>query len=56
MKIKIEDSKLKPKTRLGDELIGLRDADPGIIVKKLEENIKLRETPILERLKEKLKK
>lgn len=55
MKLKIEESKLKPKTMLG-EIVNIRDMDTMTIVKKLEDNIKLRETPILERLKDKLKK
>ena len=55
MKLKIEDSKLKPKTQLG-EMASIKDIDTNILVKQLEDKIKLRETPILERLKDKLKK
>lgn len=55
MKLKLEESKLKPKTMLGD-MISLRDLDTNLIINKLENDIKLREMPILERLKDRLKK
>lgn len=54
MKIKPHESKLKPKSLLGDEFTGLRDIDSNLVINKLEENIKQRETPIAERLKKKL--
>ena len=53
MKLKIEESRMKPKSQLGESFL-LRDMDSGMIVKKLEENIRLRETPIAGRIKEKL--
>ena len=55
MKLKLEESKLKPITLLGD-MATIKDMDTNMIVNKLEESIKLRETPIIERLKDKLKK
>jgi hypothetical protein len=56
MKIKLPESKLRKETPLTEKFMGLSDLDSNLIINRLEENIKLRETPIAERLKKKLLK
>jgi len=60
MKLKIKDSKVNSDIKLRDvpesEEFPLRDLNSSHIIRELEENIKLRETPIIERLRNKLKK
>ena len=56
MKIKMPESKLKKEAQLIEKFIGLRDLDSNLVINKLEENIRLRDTPIEERLKKKLLK
>ncbi|MBD3361351.1 hypothetical protein GF358_01010 [Candidatus Woesearchaeota archaeon] len=40
--LKKEESKIKPDLKIADEYLDLRTLDTNIIVKKLEENMKLR--------------
>ena len=58
--MKLKESKIKSDIKLRDmpeaEEFPLRDLNSSHIINELEENIKLRETPIIERLKNKLKK
>ena len=56
MKIKVPESKLKKETPLTEKFVGLRDLDTNLIIDRLEDNIRLRETPIEERLRKKLLK
>jgi hypothetical protein len=56
MKIKLPASKLKKETPLAEKNVGLRDLDSNFVINRLEENIRLRKTPIEERLKKKLLK
>jgi len=58
--MKLKESKIKSDIKLAgmpeSEEFPLRDLDSSHIINQLEENMKMRETPILERLKAKLKK
>ncbi len=58
--MKLKESKIKSDIKLGkmpeSEEFPLRDLNSHHIINQLEENMKTRETPILERLKAKLKK
>jgi len=58
--MKLKGSKLKSEIKLngaGEKNdFPLRDLNSNHLINQLEENIKLRETPIIERLKNKLKK
>jgi hypothetical protein len=51
MKIKQDKQKLKFESKLSDELLGLRGLEPDFIVKKLENDIELREMPIEKRIR-----
>ena len=53
-KIKKEEPKVKPEMKLDKDFLDLRTLDTNIIIKHLEENVKLREMPIEKRLKKKL--
>ena len=52
--IKREEPKIKPEMKLDKDFLDLRTLDTNIIIKHLEETIKLREMPIEKRLKKKL--
>ncbi len=60
MKLKLHESKLDRELELRkaepDEGSPLRDIDSNHIISMLEDNMRTRETPILERIKAKLKK
>jgi hypothetical protein len=51
MKIKHEKPKVKFESKLGDDFLALRNIDSNAVVKKLEDNIKLREMPIEMKIK-----
>lgn len=48
------NEKLRPKMKIADKYLDLKTADPGMIVEYLEEQIKLREAPLDEKLKKQL--
>ena len=55
MKVKKEELKVKPTTKLSEEFLDLRAAKSNVIIEQLEENIKLRELPIEKHIKKNLK-
>jgi len=52
-KIKREEQKVKPLMKLEDDFLDLRNLDTNIIIKQIEENIKLRGMSISDQLKKK---
>ncbi len=48
--------KAKPELKVSDDILALRDMDTNIIAKKLEDDIKLREMSVEEKIKKKLLK
>lgn len=47
--------KLKPEFRIANDFLGLKTMDTNVIIQQLEENIRLRELPVEERLRLKAK-
>lgn len=56
MKIKKEESKIKPQMKISEEFLDLRTLKKNIILERLEENIRLRELPIEKHAKKNLLK
>ncbi|MEM4271897.1 MAG: hypothetical protein QXD13_02320 [Candidatus Pacearchaeota archaeon] len=56
MKVKREEQKVKPQLKLSEEFLDLRTMDNNIIVKHLEENMRIRELPIEKRFKREMEK
>jgi len=54
MKIKKESPKVKPELKLSKEFLDLRTTEKNLILKKLDENIKLRELSVEKRFKKQL--
>jgi hypothetical protein len=42
----LPERKIKPALKLADDVLGLKKAEPGVIVQHLEEQMKLRELPL----------
>ena|GEM_PF-4864691 len=56
MKVKKEPAKVKLDLKLSDDILDLRTINSNIVLKKLEENMKLREMKIEKHLEKELKK
>ena len=54
MKIKKESPKVKPELKLSEEFLDLRTTEKNLVLKKLDENIKLRELSVEKRFKKQL--
>lgn len=56
MKIKREESKIKPQLKISEDFLNLKTLSSSVIAQHLEESIKLRELPVEKRLKRELER
>ena len=56
MRVKKEEMKIKPQMQLAEKFLDLRTMKNNVVIKELEENIKLRELPIEKHLKKNLRR
>ena len=56
MKLKKQDSKIKPEFKIQDPGVDLKTLDTNIIINFLEDQIKSREKPLQDQIKDKFKK
>ncbi len=48
--------RIKPEFKLADEKLNLRELDNGVIVRQLEESMRMRETPLVDQLRRRARK